>query len=119
VTTCHPALIQLPDELRSPRLLLRPYRSADADQVFAAVDESRAPSALDGVGRRPSDCRQQPGLVRPLRYDARNEPSRRLAERVGFVLEGQLRNAFLDPEGQPTDELVFALTPDDAWLPPA
>ena len=42
MTSCHPTLIQLPDELNSPRLLLRPFRPADADQVFAAVDESRA-----------------------------------------------------------------------------
>ena len=54
-----------------------------------------------------------------LRCDARNEPSRRVAERVGFVLEGQLRNAFLAPDGQPADALVFALTPDDVRLRPA
>ena len=54
-----------------------------------------------------------------LRCDARNEPSRRVAERVGFVLEGRLRSAFLDPGGQPADELVFALIPDDALLRPA
>ena len=41
-----------------------------------------------------------------------------MAERVGFVLEGHLRNAFLAPDGQPADELVFALTPDDARLRP-
>ena len=53
-----------------------------------------------------------------LRCDARNRPSRRVAERVGFILEGHLRNAFLAPDGQPADELVFALTPDDARLRP-
>ena len=37
-----PTLIPLPDELLSPRLLLQPYRPGDADQVFAAIDESRA-----------------------------------------------------------------------------
>ena len=56
-------------------------------------------------------------LVLPGVY--REEPSRRVAERVGFVLEGQLRNAFLDPDRQPADELVFALIPDDARLRPA
>jgi ribosomal-protein-serine acetyltransferase len=54
-----------------------------------------------------------------LRCDARNGPSRRVAERVRFVLKGRLRNAFLDPDGQPADELVFALTPDDTRLSPA
>jgi RimJ/RimL family protein N-acetyltransferase len=54
-----------------------------------------------------------------LRCDARNGPSRRVAERVGFVREGHLRNTFIAPDGQPADELVFALPPDDARLRPA
>jgi len=196
VTTRHPTLIPLPDELRSPRLLLRPYSPTDADQVFAAVDESRAHlrpwmawvdghtsiddsrdwcthcaanwllraeltvgvfAAADGrllgcaslhdpdwdlrafrigywlrasaVGQGNAteavhllvDLAFGPLAARrvELRCDARNEPSRRVAERVGFVLEGQLRNACLAPDGQPADELVFALTPDDARLRPA
>ena len=48
-----------------------------------------------------------------LRCDPRNAPSQRVAERVGFVLEGRLRNVFLDPQGQAADYLVFSLTPDD------
>ena len=42
-----------------------------------------------------------------------------MAERVGFVLAGQVRNAFLAPDGQPVDELVFALSSDDARRRPA
>ena len=195
VTTRHPTLIPLPDELRSPRLLLRPFRPTDADQIFAAVDESRvhlrpwmtwvddhvsvdnsrdwcARCAANwllhteltlaifavasgrylgcvslhdpdrdlrafGIGYwlRASaigqgyateavimlvDLAFGPLVARrvELRCDARNEPSRQVAERVGFVLEGHLRNAFLAPDGQPADELVFALTPDDARLRP-
>ncbi len=38
----HPTLIPLPDELRSARLVIRPYRPDDAPAVFAAIDESRA-----------------------------------------------------------------------------
>jgi RimJ/RimL family protein N-acetyltransferase len=195
VTTRHPTLIPLSDELRSTRLLLRAYRPTDADQIFAAVDESRAhlrpwmawvddhtsvnnsrdwcarcaanwilraeltvgifavasgrylgclslhdpdwdlrafgigywlrasaigqgyateavcmvvDLAFDALGARRVE----------LRCDARNEPSRQVAERVGFVLEGHLRNAFLAPDGQPADELVFALISDDARLCP-
>jgi RimJ/RimL family protein N-acetyltransferase len=194
--TRYPTLIPLPDELRSPRLLLRPYRPEDADQVFAAVDESRPHlrpwmAWVDGhlsvddswdwcarcaatwllrteltVGVFAATSGRHLGCVSlhdpdwdlrafrigywlcasavgqgfateavsmlvdlavgslaarrvELRCDARNGPSRRVAERVGFVLEGQLRNAFLAPDGQPADELVFALTPDDAPLRPA
>jgi ribosomal-protein-serine acetyltransferase len=36
-----PTLIDLPSELRGPRVLLRPYRQDDAEHVFAAIDESR------------------------------------------------------------------------------
>jgi RimJ/RimL family protein N-acetyltransferase len=193
--THHPTLIPLPDELRSPRLLLRPYRPADADQVFAAVDESRAhlrpwmgwvdahvsvdnsrdwcarcaanwllrseltvgifaaasgrflgcvslhdpdwdlrafgigywlrASAIGQGYATEAVCLLVDLAIGPLaarrvelRCDARNGPSQRVAERAGFVLEGRLRNAFLAPDGQPADELVFALTPDDARLRP-
>ena len=196
MTTRHPTLIPLPDELRSPRLLLRPYGPADADQVFAAIDESRAHlrpwmAWVDGhasvdnsrdwcarcaanwllrteltVGIFAATSGRYLGCVSlhdpdwdlrafrigywlrasavgqgyateavrmlvdlavgplgarrvELRCDARNGPSRRVAERVGFVLEGQLRNAFLAPDGQPADALVFALIPGAARLGPA
>jgi RimJ/RimL family protein N-acetyltransferase len=36
-----PTLIDLPSELRGPRVLLRPWRADDAEQLFAAIDESR------------------------------------------------------------------------------
>ena len=39
--TPHPTAIALPGELRGARVVLRPYRADDAEQVFAAVDESR------------------------------------------------------------------------------
>ena len=185
-----PTLIPLPDELRSGRLVLRPYRSDDAERVFEAVDESRehlrpwmawvdghasADDSRDWCARcaanwlvradltvgifaaeggRHLGCASlhdpdwdlrafgigywlrasavgrgyateathllvdlafaQLGARRvELRCDARNEASRRVAERVGFVLEGRRRNAFLDQDGEPADELVFALVPED------
>jgi ribosomal-protein-serine acetyltransferase len=48
-----------------------------------------------------------------LNCDVRNAPSRRVAERSGFVLEGTLRHAFLDTAGQPADWHVFSLVPKD------
>ena len=45
--------------------------------------------------------------------DPRNDRSRRVAERLGFVLEGRLRSIMLDTAGQPRDQLVFSLIPDD------
>ncbi len=194
-TAQRPTLIPLPDELRSARLLLRPFHPDDAEPVFAAIDESREHlrpwmgwvdghasvddsrdwcarcaanwllradltvgvfAAASGhflgcaslnepdwnlrafelgywlrasaVGRGYAteaarllvDLAFGPLGARrvELRCDARNGASRRVAERVGFVLEGRLRNAFLDPSGQPADELVFALTPGDHRRPP-
>ena len=48
-----------------------------------------------------------------LNRDVRNHASRRVAEWAGFILEGRLRNAFLDWRGEPGNYLVFSLVPDD------
>jgi RimJ/RimL family protein N-acetyltransferase len=51
--------------------------------------------------------------------DTRNEPSRRVAERAGFVLEGRLRNARLGQDGEPVDWFVLSLIPEDRAGTPA
>ena len=48
-----------------------------------------------------------------LRCDARNDASRHVAERAGFLLEGRLRNAFLAPDGTISDDLIYAMVPQD------
>ncbi|MBI3911031.1 MAG: GNAT family N-acetyltransferase [Armatimonadetes bacterium] len=48
-----------------------------------------------------------------IRCHSRNERSARVAKRLGFTLEGCLRNAGIDNDGQPHDILVFALIPED------
>jgi RimJ/RimL family protein N-acetyltransferase len=186
----HP--IPLPQELRSERLVLRPYRGGDAEVLFAAVEESRerlrlwldwvdefetlddarlyvSGAAHDwsrrrdlffGLFDRAGRYLGNTGLhnidwslrsfeigywlrdgveghgyaqeaVRRLthfafddlqanrveiRCDPRNERSRRVAERLGFVFEGCLRNSRQDPAGGPRDTLVYALVPGD-WEP--
>lgn len=47
--------------------------------------------------------------------DARNTRSMRVAEQVGFVQEGRLRNVWRYPDGTLADEVVYALTPTDIW----
>lgn len=42
-----------------------------------------------------------------------NLPSRRVAERVGFVQEGRLRRAAVDKQGQRGDLLLYGLLPED------
>jgi RimJ/RimL family protein N-acetyltransferase len=188
-----PTLIELPAELRGERVVLRPYRAADAEQVFAAIDESRdrirpwlpwadshqtvddtrdfcLRSAADWILRTDlvlgifdrADGRYfgGTGLHRPdwalrsfeigywlrstaegrglitesvillstfafehlaanrveIWCDARNDRSRAVAERAGFILEGRLRNVALDTDGKPTNSLVFSRIPGD---PPA
>ncbi len=181
-------LIPVPDELRAARLLLRPYRTDDAEAILEAVDESRADlqpwvtwsdrfrtvedaraycvrcaakwllrtdlvvGIFAGDGRYLGGANLEPSwagrsfevgywlrtsaighgyateaaalLVRTafanlganrveLRCDPNNERSRRVAERVGFVPEGRLRNAALTPAGDLRDTLVFGLTQND------
>lgn len=47
--------------------------------------------------------------------DARNTRSIAVAERAGFVREGRLRNVWRCADGTLADEVVYALTPADAW----
>ena len=50
-----------------------------------------------------------------IRMDTRNERSRRVAERLGFVLEGTLRRVTADVHGRPASMHVFALLPEEYW----
>jgi RimJ/RimL family protein N-acetyltransferase len=45
-----------------------------------------------------------------IRTDSRNVASRKVAERLGFALEGVLRRDALDVKGEPCDTCVYALT---------
>jgi RimJ/RimL family protein N-acetyltransferase len=48
-----------------------------------------------------------------LAIDTTNVASLRVAERLGFVLEGTLRRRLLAPGGEPTDMHVLALLPEE------
>ena len=48
-----------------------------------------------------------------IRYNARNNRSRHVPERLGFPLEARLHNDALDPAGRPRATLVFAIIPED------
>ena len=48
-----------------------------------------------------------------IRMDASNTRSRRVPERLGFVLEGTLRNSAAGTERGPRDTHIYALVPDD------
>ena len=48
-----------------------------------------------------------------IRCDARNTQSAAVAQRLGFVLEGRLRNEGVDTSGGLRDTLIFALIPSD------
>jgi RimJ/RimL family protein N-acetyltransferase len=45
--------------------------------------------------------------------DPANTRSASVAQRLGYPLEGCLRNSAIGPDGQPCDLLLFALTPED------
>jgi len=48
-----------------------------------------------------------------IRCDARNTHSAAVAQRLGFIQEGRLRNQAVDTSGNLRDTLVFALIPSD------
>lgn len=48
-----------------------------------------------------------------IRCDARNERSKHVPERLGFVFEGRLRHDSLGVDGAIRDTLVFAMIPED------
>ncbi len=48
-----------------------------------------------------------------IQIDPRNVRSRRVPERLGFVLEGTLRRYRLSPDGRAADRLIFAMIPED------
>lgn len=48
-----------------------------------------------------------------IRCDARNDRSRAVAERCGYVLEGRLRRSALAPDGDLRDTLVFSLVREE------
>ena len=48
-----------------------------------------------------------------IRCDERNEPSRRVAERAGYRLEGRLKNDKIAPDGGLRHTLIFAISPDE------
>jgi RimJ/RimL family protein N-acetyltransferase len=48
-----------------------------------------------------------------IRCDARNERSRRVAERCGYRLEGELRNDDLGVDGGLRNTLLFAMIPEE------
>jgi RimJ/RimL family protein N-acetyltransferase len=70
-----------------------------------------ATRALGGVCRWAFDVA---GVARVRLFtEPDNVPSRRVAERVGFVCEGRLRRAALDKQGRRGDLLLYGLLPED------
>ena len=45
--------------------------------------------------------------------DARNEATKRLADKCGYVFRGTVRDGYVAPDGQLVDKLVYSLTPKD------
>jgi RimJ/RimL family protein N-acetyltransferase len=52
-----------------------------------------------------------------IRCDSLNRRSARVAERCGFRLEGELRNAELGSDGTPRNFLVYSMLPEEHDTP--
>lgn len=53
-----------------------------------------------------------------IRCDPDNSPSRRVAEKVGFRLEGELRNSEVDAAGNLKNALIFSMLPEEWKIDP-
>jgi RimJ/RimL family protein N-acetyltransferase len=74
------------------------YRGYGAEALWLLAD--LAFSALDAA------------MIK-LQCDARNGPTRRLADKCGYVFQGRVRDGYSAPDGQTVDLLVYSLSPDD------
>jgi RimJ/RimL family protein N-acetyltransferase len=52
-----------------------------------------------------------------IRCDSLNHRSAKVAERAGFRLEGELRNAEIGADGEPRNTLVFSMLPEEHKTP--
>lgn len=48
-----------------------------------------------------------------IRCDSRNQRSRAVPERLGFVREGELRRDNIDTDGKPHDTLIYSMLPEE------
>jgi hypothetical protein len=97
-----PILLDVPESFETERLLIRSPLPGDGPELHAAVTESLE--------------RLVPWMPWPKEHktveDSEESARRaRVAERAGFLLEGELRNNEVGTDGEPSDTLIFALTP--------
>ena len=78
------------------------------------VGEGYATEAVGGIG---AFAFEHLGARRiEIRCDPHNRRSVRVAQRAGFRLEGELRNAEVGPDGEPRNVLVFSMSPGSTKL---
>src|SRR5262245_41241466 len=116
------------EELRGSRVLVRPYDLVDAPQRFEAMEESRAFSigywirssaeghgyvteAVELVVKYAFDVLEAQRIE--IICDLANVRTVAVTNRLGFQLEGRVRNVYRYPNGNLCDELIFSLIPSD------
>lgn len=91
--------------LREPDWILPAFR-VEAWVRSSLLGQGYMTEAIQGVARFAFEAI---GAVRlEGRLDARNTRAKALAERCGFHLEGRLRRAMRDPQGELRDVLIYA-----------
>jgi hypothetical protein len=119
MVTTDPVLIDLPMPIRTPRLTIRPKQVGDGAIAFSAVQCDtgfwvRKSAQGQGIATETANAMvcyafgalgmQRVGFTHSLG----NEPSRRIAERLGFALEGIQQKANLLPGGKAVDRYCYA-----------
>ena len=119
MATTDPVLIDLPMPIRTPRLTIRPKQVGDGAIAFSAVQCDtgfwvRKSAQGQGIATETANamvCYAFGALGmqrRGFTHSLGNEPSRRIAERLGFALEGIQQKANLLPGGKAVDRYCDA-----------
>ena len=101
-----PILLDLPTQITTPRLLLRPPKIGDGVIVNEAVSES-----FENLREYMPWAKEKPSVEdSEITCDVTNIHSKKIPERLGYDLESVAKASRVKETGEVSDTLIFART---------